>query len=161
MRVFLLLLLCLPLIEIAVLIMIGSKIGVFATIALVILTGLAGSYLLRSQGFSALTKLRREMESGHAPDKQVAHAAIIVLAGILLILPGFVSDLIGIALFIPFIRNWVVESLASRVTVVRPNSRSRETVVDLDVDEYHRMDDDDAKGGGNASSPWRLPSDKQ
>ncbi len=157
----LLALLCLPLIEIAVLITVGSKIGVLATIGLVIFTGFLGSYLLRSQGLSAFSKLRREMEAGRAPDKQLADAAMIVVAGIMLIIPGFVSDLIGIALFVPFVRNWIVKSLAGRVTVVRPAGRYRETVVDLDADEYHQVDENAAKGPRNGTSPWRLPTDKQ
>ena len=141
--------------------MVGSKIGVLATIGLVIMTGFLGSYLLRSQGISAFSKLRREMESGRAPDKQLAHAAMIVVAGVMLIIPGFVSDLIGIALFVPFVRSWIVRNLASRVTVVRPSSGHRETVVDLDTDEYHRMNDERGGASSNQTSPWKRPSDTQ
>ncbi len=158
MRLILLALLCLPLIEIAVLIMVGSKIGVLATIALVIFTGFLGSYLLRSQGLSAISKLRREMESGQAPDKQLANTAMIVVAGVMLIIPGFVSDLIGIALFIPFVRSRIIQLLARRVTIVRPGARTREKVVDLEAGEYHRTDGDDSTA--NETSPWRIPSDK-
>ncbi len=161
MRYFLIALLCLPLIEIAVLISVGSSIGVLPTIALVILTGFLGSFLLPAQGFTAFSKLRREMESGRAPDAQLADAAMIVLAGVMLIIPGFVSDLVGIALFIPFIRRLIVKTLAGRVQVVRPNARYRDNVVDLDADEYHRTDPATRQGDDTTQTPWRLPSDKQ
>jgi UPF0716 protein FxsA len=161
-RLILFLLICLPLIEIAVLIMVGSNIGVLATIGLVIFTGFLGSYLLRSQGTTAFSKLRREMESGRAPDKQMADAAMIMVAGVMLIIPGFVSDLIGIALFLPLVRTWIIHSLAGNVTVVHPTSRGRETVVDLSADEYHRTDDNKGShSADNNTTPWKFPSDKQ
>jgi UPF0716 protein FxsA len=159
-RFILLLLICLPLLEIAVLIMVGSNIGVLATIALVIFTGFLGSYLLRAQGLSAFSKLRREIDSGRAPDKQLADAAMIMVAGVMLIIPGFISDLIGIALFIPYVRSLIVKSLAGRVTVVRPANRRDQTVVDLEADEYHHVGGDEGKGPNDQSSPWRLPPDK-
>ncbi|MGL4488500.1 MAG: FxsA family protein, partial [Rhizobiaceae bacterium] len=156
MRLILILLICLPLLEIAVLIMVGSNIGILATIGLVIFTGFLGSYLLRSQGITAFSKLRREMEGGRAPDKQMADAAMIVVAGIMLIIPGFVSDLVGIALFVPFVRSWVVKALASRVTIIRPTSGYRDNVVDLDADEFHRTDSEQGGRSNTSSSPWRL-----
>ena len=104
MPLVLLALLALPLIEIAVLIMVGSSIGVFPTIALIILTGILGTILLKIQGFSVLSRIRTEMERGEAPDKSLADAAMIAIAGLFLILPGFVSDVIGLALFLPPVR---------------------------------------------------------
>jgi UPF0716 protein FxsA len=154
-------LLCLPLIEIAVLIMVGSSIGVLSTIALVIFTGFMGSFLLRAQGFAAFSNLRRALESGQAPDAQIADAALIMVAGVMLIIPGFVSDLVGIALFIPFVRRWIVKSLAGNIQVVRPSARHRDTVIDLDADEYHRTDASNRDASETDTSPWRLPPDKQ
>jgi UPF0716 protein FxsA len=90
----------------------------------------------------------------------LADAAMIVLAGIMLIIPGFISDLIGIALFVPFVRGWIIKSLAGRVTVIRPAGHRDPNVVDLEADEYHHVDDVDVKDSGSQNSPWRLPSDK-
>lgn len=137
-RLILLILICLPLLEIAILVMVGSNIGVIATIGLVIFTGFLGSYLLRAQGLSAFTKLRQEVMSGRVPDKHLADTAMIVLAGIMLIIPGFISDVIGILLFIPFVRRWLLKSFAGRVNIVRTKSGIQETTIELDESEFHR-----------------------
>lgn len=137
-RLILLILICLPLLEIAILVMVGSNIGVIATIGLVIFTGFLGSYLLRAQGLSAFVKLRQEMMSGRVPDKHLADTAMIVLAGIMLIIPGFISDVIGILLFIPFVRRWLLKSFAGRVNIVRTKSGIQETIIELDESEFHR-----------------------
>lgn len=161
MPLLLLTLLALPLIEIAVLIMVGSSIGVFPTIGLVILTGILGAILLRMQGFSVLARIRADMDRGQVPDKNLADAAMIALAGLFLILPGFVSDVIGLALFLPPVRNLIRSFLGNRVTIVRQTGgsarRQRPDIVDLDPGEYRRTGD-----GGNETSPWqKLPKDQE
>lgn len=156
MPLFILALLALPLIEIGVLIMVGSSIGVFATIGLVILTGVLGTILLRIQGFSVLTRIRHDMDRGEAPDKSLADAAMIAVAGLFLILPGFVSDVIGLLLFLPPVRAFIRSMIGKRVTIVRAAGRARHRqqpdVVDLDPAEFRRTGP-----GGNAASPWQIP----
>lgn len=156
----LLVLLALPLIEIAVLIMVGSSIGVLATIGLVILTGILGMVLLRLQGFSVLSRIRSEMDRGQVPDKSLADAAMIALAALFLILPGFISDIIGIALFLPPVRAFIRAIIGKRVSIVRTSgnarSSSRPDVVDLDPAEFRRDSPEP-----NGTSPWQIPpSDK-
>lgn len=152
----LLVLLALPLIEIAVLILVGSKIGVFATIGLVILTGILGTVLLRLQGFSVLSRIRSEMDRGQVPDKSLADAAMIALAALFLILPGFISDIIGIALFLPPVRALIRSMIGKRVKIVRTTghtpSSSRPDVVDLDPADFRRTG-----SSPNGSSPWQIP----
>jgi UPF0716 protein FxsA len=152
----LLALLSLPLIEITVLILVGSSIGVFPTIGLIILTGLLGIVLLRVQGFAVLSRIRHDMDRGLVPDKSLADAAMIALAGVLLMIPGFVSDIIGILLFLPPVRVLIRRAIGRRVTIVRTGARARADVVDLDPEDYHRTDAD-----RDGTSPWRLPSDKR
>lgn len=159
MRFLLLPILLLPLIEIAVLILVGSSIGVLPTIALIILTGFLGMALLRIQGFAVLSKMRAEMERGQAPDKSLADAAMIALAGVFLIIPGFVSDIIGILLFLPPVRALIRTTIGKRVTIVRSGASMRPDVVDLDPADYRRTDSK-AKSSSDLSSPWRLPRDK-
>ena len=150
-----LLILLLPLIEIAVLILVGSSIGVLATIGLIVLTGFLGMALLRVQGLAALAKIRAEMERGQAPDKSLADAAMIALAGVFLIIPGFVSDVIGILLFLPPVRALIRSAIGRRVTVVRSGMRRPADVVDLDPADYRRSDSE------ADSHPFRqLPRDK-
>ena len=153
---FLLAILSLPLIEIAVLIFVGSNIGVFPTIGLIILTGFLGMLLLRIQGFAVISRIRTEMDSGQIPDKSMADAAMIALAGVFLIIPGFVSDILGILLFLPPVRALIRTAIGKRVTIVRSNSGAQPGVVDLDPADYHRTD-----SNPDAPSPWRLPPDRR
>lgn len=110
------LLLALPLAEIAGFVVVGRQIGVFATIALVILTGIAGSLLLRYQGFGAMARISRDMREGRDPSRELAHGVMILVAGILLVIPGFVSDIVGLLLFIPPVRDLGWRFLRKRVT---------------------------------------------
>lgn len=153
-------LLGLPILEIAVFVLVGSKIGVLWTIALVVLSAIAGSMLLRIQGFGALTRIRREMEAGRDPGREVAHGAMIMLAGILLLIPGFVTDILGLLLFIPTVREFAWRFLKQRVIVTsfgtgtggfRPSAERGKTI-DLDEEDFHRT--------SNPKSPWRIGADK-
>jgi UPF0716 protein FxsA len=154
-----LILIGLPLLEIAGFVIVGSEIGVLWTIALVVLSSILGSILLRIQGFGALTRIRRELEAGHDPGRELAHGAMIMLAGILLLIPGFVSDILGLLLFIPPVRDLVWRFLKQRIVVgsfgagvdgFRANRRGSKTI-DLDAEDFSRTPD--------PKSPWRIDSD--
>jgi UPF0716 protein FxsA len=151
-------LLAFPLLEIAAFVVVGSRIGVLPTIGLVILSGVVGSVLLRWQGFGAVNRIRREMETGGVPGRELAHGAMIMLAGILLLIPGFISDVFGLLLFIPAFRDLAWRFLRSRVTVVTDFSvgglrgarrRDDGRTIDLGEDEYSKAPD--------PKSPWRRP----
>jgi len=111
-----------PLAEIALFVVIGERIGVLATIAIVILTAIAGAALVRHQGFGTLEKARRDMEQDRIPTGAMAEGLAILIAGALLLTPGFLTDAIGFTLLIPPARQkivgWIGRWLASRVTVV-------------------------------------------
>jgi len=142
-----------PLLEIAGFVIVGRQVGVLATIALVVAMGVLGASLLRYQGFGVLTRIRTEMESGRDPGREVAHGVMILLAGVLLLVPGFVSDIIGLALFIPPIRDLAWRYLSrnadfSTIVVSRGfGGAQREKTIDLDEDDYRSEPD--------ANSPWR------
>jgi UPF0716 protein FxsA len=148
--------LAVPLTEIAVFVLVGSKIGVFPTIGLVILTAVAGSILLRWQGFNALARIQRELEAHRVPGKEMVQGVMILLAGFLLLTPGFVTDTLGLLLFIPPVRDAVWRFLSSRVNVQtfgagfaqRGATRAEPGVVDLDADEY--------QSEANPDSPWAI-----
>jgi UPF0716 protein FxsA len=159
-RFLLLAILSLPIVEIAVLIYVGSSIGVFPTIGLIILTGFLGMMLLRIQGFAVLSRIRAEIDQGQIPDKSLADAAMIALAGIFLIIPGFISDIIGILLFLPPVRALIRSAIGRRVSIVRSSAGARPDVVDLDPADYQRTDAN-TDTAANASSPWRLPQDER
>ena len=138
-----------PLVEIAVFVLVGSQIGVLATVGLVIATTLLGAFLLRIQGFGIMSRLRTTMEKGGEPGRDLVHGFMVMIAGILLFLPGFVTDVIGLILFIPPVRDLAWRFLSKRIVVVNAagmrsyrNPRDSWTV-DLDADEYKRDDSDD------------------
>lgn len=113
----LLLLFIVPLIEVALFIEIGGIIGVWPTIAIAILTAILGSYLLRRQGLGALMNVRSQLAAGVNPGRLLADGAMILIAGVLLLTPGFLTDAVGLLLLIPPVRGWIFRRIASRYTV--------------------------------------------
>ncbi len=118
-------LLLVPLIEIALFIQVGDLIGLWPTLATVILTAIAGTWLLRLQGGDALRRVQHIVREGGDPRGPLAHGALILIAGVVLLTPGFFTDAIGFLLLIPAIRSMVITELSRRV-VVRTMSQPRE-----------------------------------
>ncbi|SMQ85984.1 UPF0716 protein FxsA [Devosia lucknowensis] len=117
--------LLLPLIEIALFVIVGRAIGVFPTLGLVILGAVAGAMLLRQQGLGVVSRLRSNVRAGTIPGRTMFDAMLIGLAAILLVLPGFLSDMVALALLIPPVRGWMFKALASRVRVVETTTSYR------------------------------------
>lgn len=153
-----------PLAEIAGFIVVGKMLGVWATLALVILSAVLGATLLRIQGIGILQRISAESRNGGDPGREMVHGAMIVIAAFFLMLPGFLSDIIGLLLFIPAVRDLAWKVLRKRIVVLgstrpfrrgpgpntapgpqpRPSGTGR--VVDLDETDFHREPD--------RNSPW-------
>lgn len=170
-----------PLAEIAGFILVGKAIGVWATLALVIGTGVLGALLMRRQGMRLLRRVSAESRRGRTPGQALIHGAMIVVAGILLLLPGFLTDIIGLALLIPAVRAFIWAQIGRRVVVTRsgssagfrysnprdaggPTARTDGAekggpVVDLDEDDFHRNPDPSGPNlsSPRPSSPWAGP----
>ena len=101
----------LPMVELYLLIMLGSRIGAMPTIGLIVLTGIIGATLARQQGLSVLSKIQREMASGKPPTQELVEGALIVVGGIVLLTPGIVTDIFGFSLLVPPVRKIVCRSL--------------------------------------------------
>ncbi|MFK7944855.1 MAG: FxsA family protein [Paracoccaceae bacterium] len=106
MRLFLILL-AVPIIEIALFIELGGLIGTWPTVGIVILTALVGSIMLRRQGLAALANAQQRLAQGEAPGQLLADGVMIVFAGALLLTPGFFTDAVGFLLLIPGVRVWL------------------------------------------------------
>ena len=106
-----------PMIEIALFIQVGGLIGLWPTLAIVLLTAMAGSYLVRSQGARELGRLRQSFSELSDPTEPLANGAMILFAGALLLTPGFFTDACGLALLVPGARHAVYRWLRSRVSV--------------------------------------------
>jgi UPF0716 protein FxsA len=100
-----------PLIELYFLIKIGSVIGPFNTIMLVILTAISGAYFTKREGIKTLYKIRENMMYGIMPGEELVDAFLIFIAGILLLTPGFLTDTLGLFLLIPISRELFKEKL--------------------------------------------------
>jgi UPF0716 protein FxsA len=153
-----LILVLLPIIEIALFILVGGAIGILPTLALVVLAAVVGTALVRRQGFQALTRLQASIDRGEDPRGQIAHAAMIMLAGVLLIIPGFFTDAIGLLLLVPPVRAFLIRKGASRATVrattfVRARSGAARPAEVVDVD-YEVVDEEQRNRG---RSGWTQP----
>jgi UPF0716 protein FxsA len=95
-----------PFIEIYLLIKIGGQVGAFNTILIVILTGLLGASLARLEGIKTMTKVRDSLNRGDLPAEEMLDAMLIFVAGVVLLTPGFLTDLTGLALLVPKLRYW-------------------------------------------------------
>jgi UPF0716 protein FxsA len=117
---FLLLLLffTIPLLEITVLLQVGSAIGVLPTIAMVVLTAVIGAGLIRAQGIATLGRVRLELERGELPAVGIIEAAMLLVAGALLLTPGFVTDAIGFLILVPPLRRRAIRAFLLRRVVI-------------------------------------------
>ena len=141
-----------PIVEIGLFISVGSAIGLFPTLAVVILTAIAGTILVRSQGLMVLQNIRTSSSKGELPAEQLVHGAMILFSGALLLTPGFFTDAVGFLLLVPTIRHFIYKYAAARINVasVVHNNMSHSThrrqaddVVDLDENAYRPADKKD------------------
>lgn len=113
-----------PLVELGLLIYLGTLMGVLPTVALVVGTGLLGATLAKWQGLQVLAKLRGDLAALRTPEVTLFEGVLVLLAGALLITPGVLTDVVGFSLLMPPVRRKVAERAgrwaAARVTVVRP-----------------------------------------
>lgn len=108
MLLFLLIFVGVPLIELYFLIQVGSEIGALPTIGLTILTALIGGILVRMQGFAVLMRVRGAAERGEVPALEMLDGALLLAAGLVLLLPGFFTDVVGFLLLVPPLRRYLI-----------------------------------------------------
>ncbi len=115
--ILLLLLIIVPLVEIYILIEVGQAIGALSTIGLCVLTAVIGGLLLRQQGVETLRRAQLNLDRGAVPAVEMFEGLALGLGGVLLLTPGFATDLIGFACLIPFTRRLLIHVLMRRVHV--------------------------------------------
>lgn len=97
---------CIPLLEVYVLIEAGRQIGVMPTILMILLTGVAGAWLARTQGIEVVQRIQRQMTTGDMPGEVLLDGAMILIGGLLLLTPGFCTDLAGFTFLAPVTRGF-------------------------------------------------------
>lgn len=115
---FLALFLLIPLTEIALFITVGGWLTLWPTLGLVVLTAVVGAVLVRRQGLDTLRRVQRSVQEMTDPTTPLAHGAMILLAGVLLMTPGFFTDTLGLLLLVPAVRGWLLGRIAQRVVVM-------------------------------------------
>ena len=120
-----------PLAELYLLIEVGSGIGGFSTIALCLLTAAIGGMLVRLQGLQTLTEAKQLMDAGQPPAEQMIHGIMIAASGIMLFLPGFITDVIGFMLLIPLFRKIIGRWFFGSIVIQQ--GRKNETVIEAEV----------------------------
>ena len=104
-----------PIIELALLIKVGQYIGVGYTLGIVIITGVSGAYLAKLQGFLILRKIQNDVNQGRMPADKLFDGILILCSGILLLTPGFITDIVGFSGLIPFTRNLFKQWLKQKI----------------------------------------------
>jgi len=148
-------------VEIAGFIIVGSKLGVMPTLALIFSFMLAGIILLRLQGRELLQRFRKALEGGNTPDREIIEGLMMVIGSILLIIPGFVGDIIGILLFVPPLRALLWRYMARYVVFSTkfypPFAKGKQNfdggILDLERSEYQRQEDE--------KTSWRRLDDEK
>ncbi|WEZ81918.1 membrane protein FxsA [Rhizobium sp. 32-5/1] len=156
--------------EIATFVLVGREVGIWTTLLLVLLSGLVGAVLLRIQGLGVLRRISETTGRGVDPGRELVHGVMIVLAAFLLIIPGFITDIFGLLLFIPAVREAGWQLVKSRLTIVTsgtgfrrgpetsrgPDMRHGSKVIDLDDDEFSHDDPRRPPAGNGADDKDRL-----
>ncbi|MCD4780998.1 MAG: membrane protein FxsA [Candidatus Omnitrophica bacterium] len=118
-----------PAIELVLLIKVGSYIGAINTLLIIVFTGVLGAYLARMQGFIVLQKIQKNINKGVMPSEELMDGVMILIGGIVLLTPGFITDFIGFSLLIPLTRLVIkkylrvhIENMIRRGQIVQVNS---------------------------------------
>ncbi len=151
-----------PILEIAAFIQVGSLIGLWPTLGLTFATAIAGATLVRYQGFRTLMALKENVDKGQLPVEPAIHAGFLLVAGLCLLTPGFVTDTIGFILLVPAARlaiaRWFLRYLSrhGNVTIITGQTqrpRDDGPVIDLEAEDVSD-DEPRRRDHGSSPSPW-------
>tara|TARA_B100000945_G_scaffold305939_1_gene292906 strand:+ start:109 stop:504 length:396 start_codon:yes stop_codon:yes gene_type:complete len=119
-----------PIIEIYLLIEIGSIFGALTAITLVILTGFLGAFMARMQGLQTLFRIQESLREGRMPSGELLDALLIVIAGVVLLTPGFLTDSAGFLLLIPTTRNSIISWLQRQIELRYMSNRPEDIIIE-------------------------------
>ena len=141
----LLIFIVLPVIEISLFIQFGDALGTVNTILLIFLTAGIGVYLVRQQGFNTLRKMQQEIQNQEFPVRSLFDGFVILISGILLLIPGFLTDAIGFMGLIPITRFFIGKALIGLFIKNRSNFayKSKQDINDPIEGEFEEMDNKD------------------
>ena len=133
-----------PVLEIALFLQVGGWLCMWPTLGIVILTAAVGTVLVRSQGLAQLAKLQNSFQEMRDPTETLAHGAMVLASGLLLLTPGFFTDGVGFALLVPGVRSVILRYVRGKVRVqsfqygAQTAPRAEDDIIDLTVDAEPR-----------------------
>ena len=140
MQFTILFLIFIPLIEIYFMIKIGTVIGAFNTILATLMTAAVGLYFVRIQGISMLYSAANTVRNNQEPLKEVLNGFCLIIAAILLIIPGFFTDTIGVLLLIPFSRNIILKIFGSDTNIHKKQDQDNANTIEIQAEEIDERD---------------------
>lgn len=155
-RVLLLLFIIVPIIEISVLMQVGAVLGVIPTIAIVIVTAWLGAKNVRQQGMHTLQTVQTKMAQGEMPSDEIITGLLLLVAGVLLVTPGFVTDTFGLLLLVPAFRNGLKATVAKQLSVNAMHTHNFSAGAGFHQPNHHHETDVSA----NAEDHTAMPSQK-
>lgn len=106
-----------PIVEITVIMQVGDLLGVWPTVAIVILSAWLGAKYVRQQGLATLQSVQTKMAQGEMPSDEIVTGLMLLVAGVLLVTPGFVTDIFGLSLLIPSVRKGIASHVQKHIKV--------------------------------------------
>jgi UPF0716 protein FxsA len=137
-----------PIIEIALFIQVGGFLGLWPTIALVLITAFAGASLVRTQGLMTLMSVQQRVQKGELPAQQILEGVMLAVAGVLLLTPGFMTDLMGMLVLLPAPRAKIAKYLMTKM-VVSSNVQSSFQNQSFEAHARSPFERDEERRGGN------------
>ena len=121
-KVLFLIFIVVPIIEIAVLMQVGTVLGVWPTIAIVVITAWLGAKNVKQQGIATLQSVQGKIATGEMPSDEIIAGLLLLVAGVLLVTPGFVTDIFGLSLLVPHFRQLLIKSVQQHLMTSKGNS---------------------------------------
>jgi UPF0716 protein FxsA len=141
-QIIFLVVLIIPFVEIYLLLQVGSLIGAFPTIFLVVFTAVLGSWLLKQQGFATLQRFQESLARGTLPAYEIIEGVLILLGGALLLTPGFITDMIGFVFLIPQLRGNIAKYVIENklIQTIHPFQQAKAAEKDVLEGEFRKED---------------------
>ena len=154
----LLLFILIPLLEIWLFILLGGFIGIYPTLFIVLLTAILGTFLVKTQGINVLKEIQSKFNELENPTEPIAHGAMILFAGALLLTPGFFTDTVGFFLLLPTVRRAAFFWLKNKVNLVKylspeRNGGDKNKYSDIEVTDYKEVEPEEKSPWTNNSKP--------
>ncbi|QXO17575.1 MULTISPECIES: FxsA family protein [Vibrio] len=151
--ILLMMFIAVPVIEIGLFIQVGGMLGLWPTLALVLITAFVGASLVRSQGLSTLLTVQQRMQRGEIPAQQIVEGVMLAVAGVLLLTPGFMTDTMGMLILLPRPRAMLAKYLMTKVVVTNMSAGGFQS------GPYERGPDQHGQGGQTFDGEYERKDD--